>query len=133
MRPVARSLNGVVEGRMNTSRKFGFCEIRGTAPNLWPWIVGSLGFDIDCVRFPNDVNFTTLLKDRFGREIKALGSGTRSRSPPAKLDVVFCDYSSLPPFTSQQYWSFLWTLPHVALVNSTRILLPLAGHGVVLI
>lgn len=110
MRDVARSLNGVVEGRMNTSRQFGFCEIRGTVPNLWPWIVGSLGFDIDCVRFPNDESFTTLLTDRSGCGIKALVS--RIRDPPAKLDVVFCDYSSLPPFTSLQYWSS-WDLPHV--------------------
>jgi hypothetical protein len=75
VRPVERSLNGVVEGKMTVSRRRGWCELRGSVPNLWPWIVGSLGFDIDCVRYGNDANFASLLHDRHGRPIKAVDGG----------------------------------------------------------
>ena len=86
--------------------------MRGSGPNLWPFVVRGLGFEVVTTVF-DDAHFVEMVQQAgFCQRARALSSTSRSRDLTRGVDVVFLSFDVLPGRSIVSYWD-RWALPHV--------------------
>ena len=132
--PVAapHAATGLIRGFLPSQVRRGKCEVRGAGPNLWPFILHGLGFEVRDLRF-EDTQFLRLLEVAgFGGKARPFGRVAGSvwwkKSVRGQhIVAVFLDHHCVSRVVpSAAYWA-LWKVPHVFYAPRTWLVDPPRG------